>query len=52
VLHTTDHFASNALTTVEGFPGDGTQTVPNYVGGDFVYLLCTHSSACKVGFIS
>lgn len=45
-------FRQHCFNYSECFPGDGTQTVLKYVGGDFAHLLCTHSSARKVGFIS
>ena len=47
-------FRNHCSNYSEGFPDDGTQTVPKYVGGNFAHLSCTsiHSNACKVGFIS
>ena len=32
-------------------PDEGTHGSPEHAGGDFVYLLCIHSSTCKFGFI-
>jgi len=31
-------FRKHCFNYSEGFPGDGTQTVPKYVGGDFAHL--------------
>ena len=48
-IHSTD--TQNILLQDLALPDDGIHGLPKHAGGDFVYLLCIHSSVCKFGFI-